>query len=63
METATLLGDCYRLTVTALHKYSRVVTLPLKTYTHNMEIATQWLLSGYQSGGGYRPRMPSEKKY
>lgn len=47
MVTTTLPGECYSVTVIALRKNNLVVTLPPKIYTHNIEIATHWLLDVY----------------
>ena len=33
--------------MTMLQKYNLVVTLPYRVHIHNIEIATQWLLSVY----------------
>ena len=47
MVNATLPTDLYHLTVTPFKKYNLVDTHAPKMYTHNIEIATHWLSTGY----------------
>lgn len=47
MVNATLATDRYHLTTTPFKEYNLVDTHAQKVYTHNIEIATQWLSTGY----------------